>query len=290
MTRKILKYLAITIGMTILSGLIFLGFLTYPGILFPYSIEHRNFVVRSGEQLDGNRVRQIIEEVDRALQTSETHDPGLTHQILLGQGSSIFGLLQNLAWRLTSQRSGLQQPLSFNRAVPPHISQIITFRIPDFDRGTLDHPDSGRAVDMVQMFAHEATHTLIASRVGDDRLSSIQTWKNEGYADYVAASSRILDNPEYDLGESVAGILDGDLSSMVDAIGRLRPMRYDCVSLSSMLDESGNPRPTCYYLSRVLVEFLLDVEGMSFDELMDPSVSDTETFEKLMRAHRAGRL
>lgn len=290
MIRKALKYSAIAIGTAILAGAIFLGLLTYPGVLFPHDIEHRNFVVRSSNSLDEDSVRKVIDEVHRVLDTSEIHDLEITHRILLGHGSSSFEFLQNFAWRLTSQRSELKQPLTFNRAVPPYTSQIITFRVPDFDRGTLVHPENGRAVDMVHMFVHEATHTLIASRVGVDRLPSIPAWKNEGYAEYVAASVRIHEDPDYDLAESVARLLNQDLSSMVDATGTLRPIRYNCVSRSSMLDETGNPGPTCYYLSRVLVEFLLDVEGMRFDDLMHRSVTDTETFQRLRQAYHAGRL
>ena len=76
---------------------------------------------------------------------------------------------------------------------------------------------------------------------------------------------------------------------MVDRrAGDLSP---DDVSRDGVLeDEQGRRWNTCYYISRVLVEYLLDVKGLTFEELMHPDVSDTETLAQLFAAHDAEAL
>jgi hypothetical protein len=63
-----------------------------------------------------------------------------------------------------------------------------------------------------------------------------------------------------------------------------------CGTQDLIRDESGNWRLTCYYASRVLVEYLLDVRGLTFDELMSPSVSGPRTYQELIAAYRSGEL
>jgi hypothetical protein len=44
------------------------------------------------------------------------------------------------------------------------------------------------------------------------------------------------------------------------------------------------------YLARVLVEYSLDVKGMSFEQLTDPGVRDTEVMRELLADYAAGKL
>lgn len=46
-------------------------------------------------------------------------------------------------------------------------------------------------------------------------------------------------------------------------------------------DDAGNWRPACYYISRVLVGYLIEFKGVTIGELMDPDVSGIETFGEL---------
>ena len=67
-------------------------------------------------------------------------------------------------------------------------------------------------------------------------------------------------------------------------------MRYDCVGRSWLEDENGDSWHTCYYLARVLVEYLLDVKKLTVDQLMQPSVNESETLRELLGAYHAGTL
>jgi hypothetical protein len=114
-------------------------------------------------------------------------------------------------------------------------------------------------------------------------------WKAEGYPEYIAMSGSRL-RPGYSLHASIERLLNADLSGLQDARGEFLPMRYDCIGKSYLKDENGNFWHTCYYLSRVLVEYLLDRKGLTFDELAQPSVNESETLRELLGAYRDGEL
>jgi len=65
---------------------------------------------------------------------------------------------------------------------------------------------------------------------------------------------------------------------------------YGCIRFGVLDDEEGRRWNTCYYVARVLVEYLLDVKGMTFMELMRSEVTDTGTLEELLAAYDAGNL
>jgi len=67
-------------------------------------------------------------------------------------------------------------------------------------------------------------------------------------------------------------------------------MNYDCIGKSYLKDESGDSWHTCYYLSRVLVEYLLDRKGLTFEQLAQPATDEAKTLKDLLREYDAGEL
>lgn len=281
--RRLLKVAGFSIASLLVVVGLYVGLLLYPSVLFSYHVEYKNFLVHSETELDLERLQPILDDVEAALATSDINDPTITHHILLGHDNRAFDLVQDVAWWLYSRN--LRPVFTYNRAAPPFVSQIITFRIPDFERDLLVHPDARFEMSMTHDFVHEAVHTLVTAQVG---MEPLPQWKREGYPEYVASSIRILANPDYELSESVERVLTEDLSWLTtdDASSA----RLGCPIRSSTQDEAGHPRPTCYYISRVLVEYLLDVEGITVDELMRPGISPRETLSELISAYQSGAL
>ena len=60
--------------------------------------------------------------------------------------------------------------------------------------------------------------------------------------------------------------------------------------MSSIRTEEGFVWPTCYYISRVLMEYLLDVKGLTFDEVMSPEITEADTLEQLITEYESGNL
>lgn len=67
-------------------------------------------------------------------------------------------------------------------------------------------------------------------------------------------------------------------------------MNYSCLGFGVLNDEEGRRWNTCYYISSVLVEYVLDVKGMTFQDLMSMDVTDTGTLMELFAAYDDGAL
>lgn len=101
---------------------------------------------------------------------------------------------------------------SYNLSSPPYVSQIITFYRPIVASDSLVHPDGSNRVNqsLSRTLAHEVVHTLLRQELGLKSVATAPMWKQEGYADYVAASATILADPSYRIERSVERILNQD--------------------------------------------------------------------------------
>jgi hypothetical protein len=286
---KVLKISGFTLGGIVLVIASYLGILFYPGALFANHIEYKNFTVYSQEDL-GDGIEVILDNIEAALATSEINDPALEHDIFFGHGNTAFRIIQDIRWWMISRAIGLEPALTYNASAPPYVNHVVSFRIPDVENNALLHPERLTPINMTHVLTHEVVHTLVTSRVGLERIPRVPVWKNEGYGDYIAASTNILADPDYSLPQSVERILSHDLSWMRDDEGNFTPMRDGCQRLSSIKNEAGYPGFTCYYIGRVLLEYLFDVKGLSFDEVMSPGTRDTDALNELIAAYEAGGL
>jgi hypothetical protein len=287
---KVLNVGGCIVGGLLLLVVAYLGVLLYPGVLFANQVEYKNFTVHSQEDI-GDGIETILDDIEAAIVTSEIYDPALEHDIFFGHGNTAFRITQDIRWWIISRVIGLAPALTYNASVPPRFNHVVTFRIPDMENNALLHPEHLRPINMTRLLTHEVVHTLTTSRIGLDRIPRIPVWKQEGYGDYIAASTSILADPSYSLRESVERILSLDLSWMQDDDGNYTPMRYGCQSVGGSIEiEAGHRGLACYYVGRVLLEYLFDVKGLSFDEVFAPEVRDTDTLYELIAAYESGSL
>ena len=287
---KVLKIGGLTLGGLTLLIAAYIGVLLYPGVLFANQFEYKNFTVHSQEDL-GVGIETILDNIEAAIATSEIYDPALEYDILFGHGNTVFRITEDVRWWLTVRIWGIGPALTYNASIPPRFNHVVTFRIPDVENNALLHPEHLRPINMTRLLTHEVVHTLTTSRIGLDRIPSIPVWKQEGYGDYIAASTTILANPAYSLRESVERILSLDLSWMQDDDGNYTPMRYGCQSAGGSIEiEGGSGGLACYYIGRVLLEYLFEVKGLTFDEAFAPEIRDTDTLYELIEAYESGSL
>ena len=142
---------------------------------------------------------------------------------------------------------------------------------------------------MTHMLTHEAGHTQVFNKLGLKRSMALPLWKAEGYPEYIA-SHTLRAAPGYSLRSSVTRVLTADLAGFRDEHGNFQSLHYGQLGASFLKDENGDYWHTSYYLARVLVEYSLDVKGMSFEQLADPGVRDTEVMRELLADYAAGKL
>ena len=286
--RKSLKFAGWSLGGVFVLLGIFIALLAFPGFLFAHKLEQGNLTVYSEEVLDGN-VEPVLREIQERLAISEINDPALVHQLFFGDGAKMFGVLQEARLEIIHRTIGVKPSPTYNVSWPPYLSHIVTFDAPDFGQNALRRSAWPHQFDMTHVLTHEVTHSLVSARLGLANVPRLPMWKAEGYPEYVAMVAN-RSRPGYSLRASVTRVLASDLSWLRNARGDFEPMRYDCVGKSWLKDENDDSWHTCYYLARVLVEYLLDRKGMTFDQLMQPAVDESETLRELLGAYHAGNL
>ena len=107
--------------------------------------------------------------------------------------------------------------------------------------------------------AHEAAHDLVFAELGSRRGTKVPVWKSEGHADYSANLLPMTSDPDYDLKRRIGWVLDDDLWS-----------------------GPAGPVDRRHFRWQVLVEFLSGVEGMSFHQILEDSVTEESAWADLM--------
>lgn len=286
--RKTLRITGWSLGSVVLLLGAFVGLLAFPGLLFAHKLEQGNLVAYSNESLSGS-IEPVLREIDRRLATSEINDKSLSHQIFFGHDARIFSALQRVRAEIFHHTIGVKPAPSYNASFPPYLSHIVTFDVPDAAHDALRRSAWPGHFNMTHILTHEVAHTLVLAKLGLPDAARLPLWKAEGYPEYIAMSASRA-SPGYSLRVSATRVLNADLAWLTDSRGDFIPMRYDCVGKSYLEDENGDSWHTCYYLSRVLVEYLLDRKGMTFEQMAQPSVDETQTLNELLRDYRAGEL
>ena len=286
--RGILKLMGWSIGGFVLLLTAFAGLLAFPGFMFAHEVAFANLSAYSDDDRS-EALAPVLQEIHARITQSTIDAPATTHRIFFGNDKPLFGFLQNARARLVQATIGQTPSATYNASWPPQVSHVVTFRMPDFDRGKLVSESWPKTQDTAYLLTHEITHSLVLERLGMRRAAALPLWKAEGYPDYVAATV-IRHAASYSLRDSMTRLMHADLASMRTATGDIQPLDYRCIGQSYVTIETGDFWNTCYYLSRLLVEYQIDVKGLTFDELMAPAVNDVDSWRELRAAYEAGRL
>jgi hypothetical protein len=288
MLRKFLRIGGWSLGSLLVLLAAFIALLAFPGFMFAHETKHANLTLYSDADLSTD-FAPVLREIQARLAASTIDAPATEHRIFIGHDKVLFGWLQNARAKLVESALGIKPSLTYNASWPPALSHVVTFRVPDLARNKLISGGWPPAQDTTYLLTHEVTHSLVSEKLGLRRVAALPLWKAEGFPDYVAATA-IRRAPGYSLRDSVARLMRTDLTSMLDADGNLPALRYDCIGRSYITIETGDYWNTCYYLSRLLIEYQLDRKGLTLDALMDSRVNDTDTWREMLVTYEAGRL
>ena len=146
-------------------------------LAFPYKQKIGNTVIYAEEPIDSN-IGPILDRADKLLQASPIDIPHVGRQVVLTMGGWRWQILALNTRRAVALRRPFSDVLIFNR------SDIAS------DRVTNGAPFGGTRT-LSGTIAHETTHMLIARHLGELRAMRLPSWKQEGYADYIAGETSI---------------------------------------------------------------------------------------------------
>ncbi len=229
--------------------------LAFPQILFSDSTRIGTVTVYHDALTEESALR-LATEIDRRLQGSQFHDATRKDKLFVFRNRNTYELYLKLVF-LKVAPSGFNLPILGNS----YVCEAVVTELGDATGGQPRF--SIWDGDLAHIAAHEIGHQYVADRIGSGRWRELPHWKREGLPEYIANIGDIRADPSLSLVSRI-GVLEDDTSWTKTPVGR-RP-GWDRV----------------HYEAGLLVEFLLDVQGVSPEELISDRVTRNDTYSAMI--------
>lgn len=245
--RKFRKWTLRISATLLLIGSLLLLIVLKPGLSYATKTEHRSFTIYHQQSLD-QKLLPLLDSAGALLQRSELYKPALRLQVCLADGSPYPGLVRRF------------RGPAFGYGFADKV--VLQGRL-DCAANTVSL--NGYSWNATELLAHEMTHCLQFNALGfwhSNPVAGIPEWKWEGYAEYV----------------SRRGAGQGDLRANM---ARLAAWDKEHADSWEVLFEDGTVAPRTYYRYWLLVQYCMDVKGLSFRALLADGREEAEVQEEL---------
>ena len=251
---KLIKKLivgALLFSIVFISGLVTLIF--YPQSLFAHQYEHKQFGVyyNSDSVVHSDSFKVILDNAYDLIMKSELHNPKYKYRVFLAY-DNIFNRIE-----------GLQGGDVIARATAGNI--VVKVK-PDIIDNVISIGNS--RINLTEALAHEMVHVLQADRYGLYNFSPLKhppMWKLEGYPEFVARN-KIISSSDYSLGKEIKRFISTDKN--------IRGHTFEIVE--------GHYAPTYYFKGRIMVEYLMNIKGMTYHEILKDGRTEDDIFDEMV--------
>lgn len=247
---KPLKGLLLSVAALVIAGFLFLTFVFFPIPMFFYHRQVGHLNVYSDLPINAELV-PVLEAAAQRVEAGPLFDPNLRSRVFLAHSQKRFAFFTTVA-RL---RSG-GQAMAFT-----HVGTIIVsiHGVNTVRQRTGGLPRHSRLEGtLIEAIAHEMAHLHVSSRLGYMPALAVPAWKSEGWADFSANSPAALTDPEYDLEARVRMILD-----------------------DTAWEPPWSHIDRRHFRWQVMIEYLALVRGLSFDQIFDSPLSESQTWDEV---------
>ena len=122
---------------------------------------------------------------------------------------------------------------------------------------------------MSYLIAHEMIHCLQAKKYGIMKFNPFkhpELWKLDGYPEYISRQTE----------------LSGKDYSLTSEIERYVNLEKKATDMWILAEESGCEAPNYYYKGRLMMEYLMDIKNLSYDQILKDSLFQKATIFKEM--------
>jgi hypothetical protein len=232
-TRK--RLLIILIGFICVYFLLLL----FPSIFFKHKIEYKSFIIYSHSET-GKKIFPILDSAENLIRYSDLYKKG-TGKFKVFLCNSFF---EYSVFAPTERNAFASNNILTNN---------IFLSKSDIDQNRVErHNDENNLRTLSGVIAHEATHTLIKRDLGFISYLLLDTWKNEGYSDFIAKESSF----EYIIG-----------------------MYFICNS------KTPSSPSFKYFKYRMYLQYLIDVKGLSFNQIANQNFKLTDLDKEIQKKY-----
>jgi hypothetical protein len=235
------------------GGLMSLVF--FPEPLFACKHAYKPFTVYSNLPVDPN-MDVVLDDVLKLVRVSELYDSTYNVDVFLSYGN-VFNDIDD--WLLGHGPSA--RATDNNIVVKVDIDAARNLAFPTFH-------DRCQA-SLTWLLTHEMVHCLQDNRYGKlvfNPFAPPPMWKLEGYPEYISRRPMRMQ----------------DQYNLIDEIDRYQKLDRDRKDVWMAIMEGGCKSPWYYYKSRIMTEYLMDVKGLSYDEIMNDARSEDDVFAEVL--------
>jgi len=255
MKKTIKKIITITL-LTIVGTISGLGtIILFPQLLFANKMEHKEFTVYSNEEIDDD-IKPLLDNAMKLVKESELYDPNYKYDILLSYNSS-FNTIDDTLLGVGPSARATDNNVTIKIKIDPERDLFF----PTFHKKC-----EGRLTTLI---AHEMIHCLQANKYGIMKFNPIkhpEMWKLEGYPEYVSRQTK-LNEKNY---------------SLISEIDRFVELESKATDIWILIEEGKCESPNYYYKGRLMVEYLMDIKRLSYDQILNDTQTTDSVYEEMI--------
>lgn len=236
----------------VVTGLFLVGFLVgivlSPSLLYANKTVINNYTIFHNAPLDKDFVLRI-ENATETLRASEIFDANYKLDICLNDGSCYPALLEKIRGQAFGWGFANKVVLMGNANCKDNYAEL-----------------NGYKWNLTQLLSHEVTHCMQFHKFGfwkSNPVANYPDWKWEGYAEYVARKSE-------------------DQLDLLENISRnIETIKLDNAGWAIYFSDS-TIAPKDYYKAWLLIQYCIDVKKMSYENILNDTVSEQNTETEMM--------
>src|SRR6266496_2436663 len=259
--KRIFKRTLLTV-LIIISALVTI--ILFPQLLFANKMKYKKFNVCSNNKISYD-IKIVLDNAMNLVQKSELYDSSYKYNIILCHNSFYNNIDDKLLGIGPAARARLHNVIIKVRIDPESNLAFPTFR-------------KECEVNLTYLLAHEMIHCLQAKKYGIIKFNPFrhpEFWKLEGYPEYISRKPE-LSSKDY---------------SLTSEIERYVNLENKAADIWIVAKEGGCEFPNYYYKGRLMIEYLIDIKHLSYDQILKDSVSEGTIFKEMINwKNNAGKI
>jgi hypothetical protein len=255
--KKIFKRVLKITFLAILTGILtIIIIILFPQQLLAKQLSYKKFTVYSTDKVDDN-IKTVLDDALILVQGSELYDPNYKYNIVLCYNSFYNKIDDKVLGVGPSARARLKNVIIKVRIDPKN-----NLFFPTFHKACEEN--------LAELIAHEMIHCLQAHRYGILKFNPFrhpEFWKSEGYPEYISRQNE-LSNKDYSLTRDIKRYVDHKSKATDTWIS---------------LKEGGCEAPDYYYKGKLMMEYLIDIRHLSYDQVLRDTTSENSIYQEMIR-------
>lgn len=254
--KKILKRIFRITLLTLLTGILTIAvIILFPQHLFANKMTYKNFTVYSNSKIDDN-LKGVLDSALSLVEKSELYNANDKYNIILCYNT----FYNKIDSKLLGEGPAARTTLS-NVIVKVNIDAQKNLAFPTFHKAC--------EVNLTELLAHEITHCLQANKYGILKFNPFrhpELWKLEGYPEYISKQQEIS-NKEYNL--------DSEINRYIN-------LESKATDIWILPEQGGCEVPNYYYKGRLMMEYLMDIKHLSYDQILKDTTSEKMIYQEMV--------